>query len=107
MLLTSPVMTNAARLLAVLTSLHLTLSLATAPYPHVFDVRDYGAVGDGATLNTLPFAKVSPNLLPMCHHVCPVVLDLAKHRRLTQRLQTMRSEVVAALPLFPFHPVFT
>jgi hypothetical protein len=103
-LLSSPLMTNAARLLAVL---HLTLSVASALHPDVFDVRDYGAVGDGTTLNTLPFSKVAPIFLPMRHHVCPVILDPAKHRRLTQLLQTTRSEAAAALPLFPFHPVFT
>ncbi len=40
----------------------LTLAPAThaAPslYANVFDIRDYGAIGDGKTMNTLPFAKV-------------------------------------------------
>jgi hypothetical protein len=73
-LLSSPLMNNAARLLAVshlALLLHLeplTLSVASplaAAYPNVFDIRDYGAVGDGTTLNTLPFSKVPPIVLPM------------------------------------------
>ena len=49
-------------LLALLALLHL--AFATAPPlpnfvpPNVFDVRDFGAVGDGVTMNTLPFSKV-------------------------------------------------
>ncbi len=40
----------------------LTLASATHAVPslqsNVFDIRDYGAIGDGKTMNTLPFAKV-------------------------------------------------
>ena len=40
----------------------LTLASATLAVPslqsNVFDIRDYGAIGDGKTMNTLPFAKV-------------------------------------------------
>jgi polygalacturonase len=54
----------------------LTLAPAThaAPslYANVFDIRDYGAIGDGKTMNTLPFAKVKlfASFSSLSRHAC-------------------------------------
>jgi polygalacturonase len=56
----------------------LLLSLAPAThaapslYANVFDIRDYGAIGDGKTMNTLPFAKVKlfATLSSLSRHAC-------------------------------------
>jgi hypothetical protein len=89
----------------LLALLHITLALASPLFntenphenPNVFDVRAYGAVGDGTTMNTVSFAKVfslSSNNTSRCVTQC-------KRRRSMQPRQITRS---AAAEL---HPSFT
>ena len=54
--------------------LPLLLPPSLAIHSNVFDVRSYGAVGDGKAMNTVPFSKVKIPFLhapppPVAHHL--------------------------------------
>jgi hypothetical protein len=88
----------------LLALLNITLALASPllntenPHenPNVFDVRAYGAVGDGTTMNTVSFAKVfslSSNNTWRC-------VTQFKRRRSMQPRQITRSAAAELRPSF-------
>jgi hypothetical protein len=66
------VFSMALPLLLFLTPTLTPASHAASLYANVFDIRDYGAIGDGKTINTLPFAKVKlfATLSSLSRHAC-------------------------------------
>jgi hypothetical protein len=77
------------------------------PQPTVFDIRSYGAIGDGKTMNTLPFASVSFfNAWLACrlHALIKFHKSVARPSQPLPRI--MWSAATVAPPLFPSRMVF-